>query len=318
MCSDARRFIPDVAGPWRIIANPPFQHSAELLATWLLESAAVGFPQAMDLVIQQQTALKWVGNGALDQDPQFTAPARQPTLRQRLRRTDVTPAARVDLAVVHLARGTARGADRPASCCSVSASYWTRHFAVIIACAGTAWHRHSPHSQAPRQSPRLGPRRPPKSSSRRRHGCRPSFWPPSVIGLCLEGLSAPSSSPSLWLRLRRYASLAAGGLADFAGQNLGGSPAAIISAHRNALPVGRLAPASGPCSGCTLRFVLVDFRTRFALRARCSSVHSFEIREGGATPLAPRTGGVQNGEAMPIFACGGAVKKAPTTPVGGA
>ena len=99
LCSDARRFIPDVAGPWRIIANPPFQHSAELLTTWLVESAAIGFPQAMDLVIQQQTALKWVGeSGRWTRSSVLLRLVGTPYLRQRLRRNDVTPPARVDLA----------------------------------------------------------------------------------------------------------------------------------------------------------------------------------------------------------------------------
>lgn len=99
LCCDARRFIPDVSGEWRVIANPPFQHSAELLATWLLESAAVGYPQAMDLLIQQQTALKWVGEtGRWTKTSVLLRLLGTPHLRQRLRRNDVSPPARVDLA----------------------------------------------------------------------------------------------------------------------------------------------------------------------------------------------------------------------------
>ena len=98
LCCDARRFIPDVAGPWRVIANPPFQHSAELLGTWLLESTSVGLPMALDLLIQHQTALKWVGEtGRWTKTAVLLRPIGAPHLRQRLRRNDVSPPSRVDL-----------------------------------------------------------------------------------------------------------------------------------------------------------------------------------------------------------------------------
>ena len=65
--------------------------------TWLLESAAVGYPPAMDLLIQHQTALKWVGKGRWTKTSVLLRLLGTPHLRQRLRRNDVTPPARVDL-----------------------------------------------------------------------------------------------------------------------------------------------------------------------------------------------------------------------------
>ena len=88
-------------------------------------------------------------------------------------------------------------------------------------------------------------------------------------GFSLEGEALfqgvpPQTPRSLWLhRLWRWhASLAACGLADFAGQNLGGSAKPIISAHRKALAgrqaYARLRPQlrlhfASLCASCSLR-----------------------------------------------------------------
>lgn len=99
LCCDGRRFIPDLTPPWRVIANPPFQHSATLLQTWLLESAPLPLPQAVDLVLQYQTALKLVGEtDRWTRSSVLWRLAGRPQVVQRLQRQDVSPPARVDLA----------------------------------------------------------------------------------------------------------------------------------------------------------------------------------------------------------------------------
>jgi 23S rRNA (adenine-N6)-dimethyltransferase len=57
---DALRLSPQ-QGPWRVVANPPFQHTAALLRAWLLKPGSAGSPSAIDLLIQTQAAGKLAG-----------------------------------------------------------------------------------------------------------------------------------------------------------------------------------------------------------------------------------------------------------------
>lgn len=60
-CSDGLTETPPNAGTntWRIVSNPPFQHSAALLHHWLTQLSDL--PHHIDLILQQETAAKWLG-----------------------------------------------------------------------------------------------------------------------------------------------------------------------------------------------------------------------------------------------------------------
>jgi 16S rRNA A1518/A1519 N6-dimethyltransferase RsmA/KsgA/DIM1 with predicted DNA glycosylase/AP lyase activity len=96
---DARRDRPALPRPWRIIANPPFKHTADLLRTWLLTPLPGGAPAAIDLLLQDQTARKWSG---ADGDHTRSSVIAQlwgwPRRLTGIARTDVSPPAHVSLA----------------------------------------------------------------------------------------------------------------------------------------------------------------------------------------------------------------------------
>ncbi len=59
--ADMLAFAPDLTQPWRVISNPPFSSTAELVRRLLLEPFPQGSPVAIDLVLQHQAARKWSG-----------------------------------------------------------------------------------------------------------------------------------------------------------------------------------------------------------------------------------------------------------------
>ncbi|TVR43968.1 MAG: hypothetical protein EA402_08315 [Planctomycetota bacterium] len=99
--ADGRRFLPRQlpAAGWRVLANPPFQHSAELLQHWILGSVAMGLPTAIDLVLQAETARKLCPQpGAWTRSGVLLAACGQARLGRVLGRRAVQPPSRVDLA----------------------------------------------------------------------------------------------------------------------------------------------------------------------------------------------------------------------------
>ncbi|TVR12337.1 MAG: hypothetical protein EA401_09300 [Planctomycetota bacterium] len=96
---DACTFTPPFTQPWRVIANPPFQHTADLLRHWLLCPPAAGMPYAIDLLIQAQAAQKLsAGSGAWTRSSVLLHLAGLPRQGMRLSRSVVQPPSRVDLA----------------------------------------------------------------------------------------------------------------------------------------------------------------------------------------------------------------------------
>ncbi len=60
---DARSWRPAaVASPWRVLANPPFNLTAELVRGWLLDPGPAGSPIAIDLLLQREAAHKLSGS----------------------------------------------------------------------------------------------------------------------------------------------------------------------------------------------------------------------------------------------------------------
>lgn len=80
-------------GPWQVVANPPFQHTAALLDRWLFAEAG-----RIDLVIQREAAIKLGGRpGAETRSSILVRLAGRSKLSARLERHDVDPPSRVDL-----------------------------------------------------------------------------------------------------------------------------------------------------------------------------------------------------------------------------
>jgi 16S rRNA A1518/A1519 N6-dimethyltransferase RsmA/KsgA/DIM1 with predicted DNA glycosylase/AP lyase activity len=94
---DARRLSPRLSGPWRVVANPPFQLTAELVRGWLLMEAP---PAAIDLVLQREAADKLTG-GELGHTRSSALATVAGAARRSLRlaRDATDPPSRVDLAV---------------------------------------------------------------------------------------------------------------------------------------------------------------------------------------------------------------------------
>ena len=55
VAADLRSWDPGFVGPWRVVANPPFHLTAQLVAGWVLGPRP---PAALDLVLQHETAEK--------------------------------------------------------------------------------------------------------------------------------------------------------------------------------------------------------------------------------------------------------------------
>ncbi len=92
--ADLRSWDPGFVGPWRVVANPPFQLTAQLVRGWVLGPRP---PHALDLVLQHETAEKLSAPGT--RSGALLACAGQATFVARLPRDATTPSARVDLAV---------------------------------------------------------------------------------------------------------------------------------------------------------------------------------------------------------------------------
>jgi 16S rRNA (adenine1518-N6/adenine1519-N6)-dimethyltransferase len=105
---DATKVAPRFDGPWRVVANPPFHHTADFLRRWWLMDAG---PRRVDLLLQLETARKLCGQhgGGTRGESRFQAPGHsrgsafaaatgRPAIHGGLPRDAVTPPARVDLA----------------------------------------------------------------------------------------------------------------------------------------------------------------------------------------------------------------------------
>lgn len=108
LCGDARQLLPPPPSSrvsWRIIANPPFMHTADFLRQWLLEDLPAGPAQRIDLVLQRQAAEKWCGERAMHTRSSILAHLfGVPSSPQALRREDVEPPSHVDLCTWSLVR----------------------------------------------------------------------------------------------------------------------------------------------------------------------------------------------------------------------
>ncbi len=95
---DALRRHPQPDGPWQVVANPPFQHTAALVRGWLLGQLGPCSPLSLDLILQREAASK-LGGGrqAETRSSILTRLAGEPRLVQALDRSDTIPASRVDL-----------------------------------------------------------------------------------------------------------------------------------------------------------------------------------------------------------------------------
>ncbi len=94
---DALVATPRMTAPWRVVANPPFQITAELLWRWLLDPPGAP-PARIDLVLQLQAARKLCGEPrAESRSSALLRLAGAPHIVHRLERTAVTPPSRVDL-----------------------------------------------------------------------------------------------------------------------------------------------------------------------------------------------------------------------------
>ena len=103
LVGDARLLQPAVAAPWRVVANPPFQHTAELLRRWLLEDLPDGPPTAIDLVLQTQAVQKLCSRPPQQAQSGVLVQAWGRAHRGRsLQRDDVEPPSRVPLACLSL------------------------------------------------------------------------------------------------------------------------------------------------------------------------------------------------------------------------
>lgn len=100
VAADLRSWEPGFVGPWRVVANPPFQLTAALVRGWILGPQP---PHALDLILQHETAEKLSAPGT--RSGALLACAGQATFVARLPREATTPPARVDLAVWRFRRG---------------------------------------------------------------------------------------------------------------------------------------------------------------------------------------------------------------------
>ena len=105
LLGDARQMLPLFHGAYRIIANPPFQHSAAFMRQWILEDLPAGPPQRIDLVLQKQSIAKYV---ASEQEQTRSSVLfklwGQPRQSLILQREDVEPVSHVDLACFSMTR----------------------------------------------------------------------------------------------------------------------------------------------------------------------------------------------------------------------
>jgi 23S rRNA (adenine-N6)-dimethyltransferase len=100
--ADLRSWDPGFVGPWRVVANPPFQLTAGLVRLWILGDRP---PHSLDLVLQRETAEKLSAPGT--RSGALLACAGQATFVARLDRAATSPPSRVDLAVWRFRRAPA-------------------------------------------------------------------------------------------------------------------------------------------------------------------------------------------------------------------
>lgn len=107
--ADLRRFHPSFRGDWRVVANPPFNLTAEMIRRWLLDADA---PVALDLVLQRETAQKLTGrDGSHTRTSALVACAGRADLAAFLRREATDPPSRVDLAAWRFRRAAESRSD---------------------------------------------------------------------------------------------------------------------------------------------------------------------------------------------------------------
>jgi 16S rRNA (adenine1518-N6/adenine1519-N6)-dimethyltransferase len=97
---DALRLLPSLGGPWRVVANPPFNITSSLIRRFLLDEWPDGPPRALDLLLQKEAVHKL--GGAQRNETRSSVLVRllgDPRLGLELRRNDVAPPSRVDLAL---------------------------------------------------------------------------------------------------------------------------------------------------------------------------------------------------------------------------
>lgn len=93
---DLRRWHAGFRGPWRVVANPPFNLTAELLRRWLLDPEP---PHELDLILQRETAQKLTGReGSHTRTSALVACAGRADVAAFLRRDATDPPSRVDMA----------------------------------------------------------------------------------------------------------------------------------------------------------------------------------------------------------------------------
>lgn len=107
---DLRRWHPRFSGPWRVVANPPFNLTAELVRRWLLDPDP---PGGLDLILQRETAEKLTGRErSHSRSSALIRLAGMASVAAFLRRDATEPASRVDLAAWRFRRdGAIRSAD---------------------------------------------------------------------------------------------------------------------------------------------------------------------------------------------------------------
>lgn len=108
--ADLRRWHPAFHGAWRVVANPPFNLTAELVRRWLLDPEP---PTGLDLVLQRETAEKLTGRDrAHTRSSALIRLAGKADVAAFLRREATDPPSRVDMAAWRFRRdGAIAAAD---------------------------------------------------------------------------------------------------------------------------------------------------------------------------------------------------------------
>jgi 16S rRNA A1518/A1519 N6-dimethyltransferase RsmA/KsgA/DIM1 with predicted DNA glycosylase/AP lyase activity len=101
---DAIAIAPALAGPWRVVANPPFNLTSSLVRRWLLDPPGDP-PTAIDVVLQYEAGKKLCGSdGAHTRSSPLMRLIGKPWISMRLQREQVDPPSRVSLCVWSLRR----------------------------------------------------------------------------------------------------------------------------------------------------------------------------------------------------------------------
>ncbi|MBA2481633.1 MAG: hypothetical protein H0V44_13290 [Planctomycetes bacterium] len=101
---DALAIAPALTGPWRVVANPPFNLTSSLVRRWLLNPPGDP-PTAIDVVLQYEAGKKLCGSdGAHTRSSPLMRLIGKPWISMRLSREQVDPPSRVSLCVWSLRR----------------------------------------------------------------------------------------------------------------------------------------------------------------------------------------------------------------------